>query len=40
MKKKKSIFILGDKHPNNCHQNLKLKKIFDGMLVKGNYYGG
>jgi len=40
LKKKKSLMLWGDNDPYHYHQNLILKKYFDGMYMQGNYYGG
>lgn len=39
-KAKKSLMLWGDNDPYNCHVNLLLDRLFKGMYVIGNYYGG
>jgi hypothetical protein len=39
MKKGKSLFLWGENDPYHYEANLILREYFNGMYLKGNYYG-
>ena len=40
MKAKKSLYLWSDNDPLFWYTNLILEHYFNGMKMKGNYYGG